>query len=59
LDEVALRDHERTEWLKSQGYSVIRFTNRQVEADVFAVVEEVKRRLARSSNGIAAPREPA
>ena len=46
LAEVALRDHERSEWLKSQGYRVIRFTNRQVEADVWAVVEEIKRQLS-------------
>ena len=28
LDEVALKDFERAEWLRSQGYRVVRFTNR-------------------------------
>jgi very-short-patch-repair endonuclease len=46
LDEVALRDHERAEWLRGQGYRVVRFANRQVEADVFAVTDEVRRLLA-------------
>jgi len=46
LAEVALRDYERAEWLKSRGYRVIRFTNRQVENDTFAVIQEVKHQLA-------------
>jgi len=41
LAEVALRDHERSEWLRGQGYRVIRFTNRRVDADVSGVVDEV------------------
>ena len=42
LDHVALRDGERELWLKSQGYRVIRFTDRQVEDDVEACVARVK-----------------
>lgn len=41
LDEVALRDGEREVWLKSQGYRVVRFTDRHVEADVAGCVAQV------------------
>jgi very-short-patch-repair endonuclease len=49
--EVAARDLVRTEWLQSQSYRVVRFTNRQVDADVWAVVEEIKRHLALPLDG--------
>lgn len=42
LPDVALRDHERAECLRAQGYRVARFTNRQVHADLYGVVEAVK-----------------
>jgi very-short-patch-repair endonuclease len=51
LPEVAARDLVRTEWLTSQGYRVVRFTNRQVDADVWAIVDEVKRHLALPLDG--------
>ncbi|THD81021.1 MAG: endonuclease domain-containing protein [Phenylobacterium sp.] len=51
LAEVALRDRERSDWLRSQGYTVVRFTNREVEADVSAVVERVKHHLALPLDG--------
>src|SRR5581483_8352187 len=51
LPQVALRDMARTEWLQTQGYRVVRFTNRQVDADVFSVVEEIKRHLALPLDG--------
>jgi len=51
LDEVVLRDHERSEWLRGQGYRVVRFTNREVDADVFGVVEAIKRHLALPLDG--------
>jgi very-short-patch-repair endonuclease len=51
LDEVALRDHERAEWLRGQGYTVVRFTNRQVEDDIDAVVDEVRKHLALPLDG--------
>ena len=37
-------DAERTEWLESQGYRVIRFTNREVENELDAVLEEIARK---------------
>ena len=43
--EVAVRDIERTAWLEGQGYRVIRFTNRQVEDDIDAVVGAIKQAL--------------
>jgi very-short-patch-repair endonuclease len=51
LDEVVLRDFERSEWLRSQGYRVMRFTNRQVDADVAAVVREIEDHLALPLDG--------
>ena len=43
IAEVAARDQARTEWLESQGYRVLRFTNNQVANDVGAVVREIAR----------------
>jgi len=36
-------DAERTVWLESQGFRVIRFTNRQVERQMDAVLAEIAR----------------
>jgi very-short-patch-repair endonuclease len=51
LDDVALRDFERSEWLRSQGYRVLRFTNRRVDAEVEAVVREIRHHLALPLDG--------
>jgi len=51
LDDVALRDHERADWLRSQGYTVVRFANREVDADVFSVVEAIRKQLALPLDG--------
>jgi very-short-patch-repair endonuclease len=51
LAEVALRDHERAEWLRGQGYKVVRFANREVDADISGVVEAVRRALALPLDG--------
>jgi very-short-patch-repair endonuclease len=51
LADVAARDVARTEWLRTQGYRVVRFTNRQVDADVWAVVQEIERHLALPLDG--------
>jgi very-short-patch-repair endonuclease len=42
LEEVRLRDRERQAWLEGQGYRVLRFSNRDVEADVWGCVVQVK-----------------
>jgi very-short-patch-repair endonuclease len=44
--EAAQRDVQRQSWLEAQGYKVLRFTTRQVDADVFGCAEAVKRQLA-------------
>ena len=36
-------DQKRTAWLESRGYRVIRFTNRQVERQLDAVLAEIAR----------------
>jgi len=46
LDDVILRDAERQRWMEDEGYTVLRFTDRQVSDDVEACVEAVKARLA-------------
>ncbi|RAK61363.1 hypothetical protein DJ021_16910 [Phenylobacterium hankyongense] len=51
IAEVAARDVARTEWLQSQGYKVVRFTNAQVTQDIFAVVREIERHLALPLDG--------
>ena len=42
LPDVALRDFERQQWLESQGYRVLRFTDREVSNDVHGCIEKVK-----------------
>lgn len=37
------RDHARTAWLESQGYTVLRFWNDDVLRDAACVVEEIAR----------------
>jgi very-short-patch-repair endonuclease len=51
LREVALRDAERQTWLEGQGYRVLRFTNRQVDDDLSACVDEVRAALALPLDG--------
>jgi very-short-patch-repair endonuclease len=46
LPEVALRDAERQSWLETAGYTVLRFTNRQVADDVEGCIDAVKDQLA-------------
>ena len=41
LPEVAVRDMVRDEWLAGQGYRVLRFTTRQVEDDIDAVLQAI------------------
>ena len=36
-------DQERTAWLEDRGYRVIRFTNRQVERQIDAVLDAIAR----------------
>ncbi len=40
--DVNLRDAERTVWLNSQGYRVIRFANRDVLADPTGVADQIE-----------------
>jgi very-short-patch-repair endonuclease len=51
LPEVALRDIERTAWLESQGYRVLRFSDVQVINDIYGVVDAVKQALALPLDG--------
>lgn len=55
LDHVALRDGERQLWLQSRGYSVLRFTDAEVDKDVAACIDRVKDILA--ARGWKAPDE--
>jgi very-short-patch-repair endonuclease len=52
LPEVALRDIERQRWLEGEGYRVLRFTDRQVRADVHGCVEIVKKALLLDGGGL-------
>jgi very-short-patch-repair endonuclease len=40
--DVNLRDAERTEWLRSQGYRVLRFPNARVLADPTGVADQIE-----------------
>ena len=46
LAEVALRDAERESWLNGEGYTVLRFTDRQVVNDVEACMGAVQKQIA-------------
>ncbi|HEV7254816.1 MAG TPA: endonuclease domain-containing protein [Mesorhizobium sp.] len=37
------RDEARTQWLRDQGYRVLRFTNDQVKGDLGAVLDAIRR----------------
>ena len=45
LEKVVQRDTKRQHWLESEGYTVLRFSDRQVSDDVDACVEAVRRKL--------------
>jgi very-short-patch-repair endonuclease len=47
LPDVAARDLQRQAWLETQGYVVLRFTDRQVSGDVFECIEVVRGQLDR------------
>ena len=38
-------DKQRTEWLESKGFKVIRFTNNQVLSDLLATIENIRKEL--------------
>ena len=41
-DVVVLRDAERDAWLTAEGYRVLRFTTKQIEGDIDAVVGRIE-----------------
>jgi very-short-patch-repair endonuclease len=47
--ENSLADGERTDWLQSQGYRVVRFWNDQVLKETDAVLEEILRCLSQGN----------
>ena len=46
LPENEISDFERTKWLVSEGYQVIRFTNQEVLRDIYGVIEKIKTKLS-------------
>ncbi|GEM54559.1 methionine synthase [Flavobacterium branchiophilum] len=38
-------DKQRTEWLKSKGFRVVRYTNNQVLSDLFNTIENIRKEL--------------
>lgn len=40
-DEAIVRDTERTAWLESQGYKVLRFWNNDVLANIDGVMQRI------------------
>ena len=40
-DEAIVRDTERTAWLESQGYKVLRFWNNDVQANIDGVMQRI------------------
>jgi len=45
-DETIVRDEQRTAYLTSQGFSVLRFSNREVMTETTGVLEAIYARLA-------------
>ena len=41
--EQIIYDQARTEWLEDQGNRVIRFTNREIDANIEAVLDQIAR----------------
>jgi 5-methyltetrahydrofolate--homocysteine methyltransferase len=52
LPEQIENDKQRTEWLESKGFKVIRYSNNQVLTDLFNTIESIKKYL---STMLAAP----
>jgi len=46
LSENEISDFERTKWLVSEGYQVIRFTNKEVLSTIFEVIEKISTKLS-------------
>ncbi len=44
-------DEERTRWLNKQGFSVIRFTNKEVEQNLDEVLNQIVKKLKHTSEG--------
>ena len=42
LPEQKISDQERTEWLESKGWKVIRFTNEEIFSNLDKVIERIK-----------------
>ena len=45
MPEQQISDEQRQEWLESQGFTVIRFTNEEVINDIDNVLEIIKQYL--------------
>ena len=45
LPEQQLNDAQRTDWLQSRGYKVLRFTNEEVIADTENILKKIKGEL--------------
>lgn len=45
LPEQQISDEERTTWLESQGFKVMRFTNEEVIGDINSVLQKIKEKL--------------
>jgi very-short-patch-repair endonuclease len=41
--DVAIKDLQRDTWLATQGYEVVRFSNKAVSEDIEAVVSNIRR----------------
>ena len=46
LPENEISDFERTKWFVSEGYQVIRFTNKEVLSTIFDVIEKISTKLS-------------
>jgi very-short-patch-repair endonuclease len=55
LGESPVRDAERTEWLESRGFQVLRFWNHQLDDGVWAVVDEIRSALEKSEPNLPPP----
>lgn len=50
LPEQQITDEERTSWLKSKGFTVIRFKNEQIVADTNVVLETINAYIINDQN---------
>ncbi|MEX2171680.1 MAG: DUF559 domain-containing protein [Pirellulales bacterium] len=57
--QATKHDAQRTAWLASRGFRVIRFWNHQLDEDIHGVMEAIRRALGEATSSLLQPPSPA